>query len=171
MVQITVIGKRKGFFYIVVLFAVFLISLGFLKAFEEWEKILKKDREEELIFRGYQFIRAIDAYRRKYAGALPRSLKELKDKKLIRKLYKEPMSQEGKWNIIIENPKGSQSQIKFLVIPYYKIKKYEGSIRIIGVSSPVHEKAFKIYKKREYYDEWLFVPGIKDKIPDFEVLN
>ena len=60
---------------------------------------------------------------------------------------------------------------KFVVIPYSLWDKYKGGYRIVGVVSPVHKKGYKIYKKKEYYDEWLFADGIKDKIPEFIVIG
>ncbi len=164
-------SKDKGYIFIVVLFMLFLINLSFIKSIESWDKMLKREKEEELIFRGTQIINAIEMYQKKYPSALPRSLKELYEKKFLRKLYKDPMSEHGEWNIVIYNAGQKKSKVKYLVIPYNRVKKYEGSLRIVGVCSSVHEKGFKVYKEREYYDEWLFVPGLKDKIPEFEVLE
>ncbi len=152
-----------------VLFAIVIISIMFLKSFESWEYILKRDKEEELIFRGNQYVFAIENYQRKYPGAFPQTLKELYKKKFIRKLYKEPFSKDGKWNIVTMSRQGGKS--KYLVIPYNLWEKYKGEYRIVGVASPVHKKGFKIYKKKKYYDEWLFAYGIKDKIPEYSVLG
>ena len=165
----TNVEKERGFLYIIVLFAIVLISIMFLKYFESWDYILKRDKEEELIFRGDQYVSAIENYQKKYPGAFPSSLKELYDKKFLRRLYKEPFSKDGKWNIVSLSKKTGKG--KYIVIPYQVWKKYKNSYRIVGVASPVHKKGFKIYKKKEYYDEWLFAYGIKDKIPEFTVLG
>jgi type II secretory pathway pseudopilin PulG len=161
--------KQKGFLYLMVLFMIVVISVMFLKSFETWEYILQRDREQELIFRGNQYVTAIKKYQTKYPGAFPRSLKELYEKKFLRKLYKEPFSKRGKWNLVSISRQGGKS--KFVVIPHSLWDKYKGGYRIVGVVSPVHKKGYKIYKKKEYYDEWLFADGIKDKIPEFIVIG
>ncbi len=160
--------KNKGFLYIMVLFAIVVISIMMLKTFESWEYLLDRDKEAELIFRGEQIVNAITQYNRK-KGAFPKTLEELYKNKYLRKLYKDPVSENGEWNIV-SFPKMTGKE-KYVVIPHSLWKSLKGSYRIVGVVSSVHKKGYKVYKEKEYYDEWLFAYGIKDKIPPFTVLG
>jgi len=65
-------------------------------------KIIERDREMELIFRGKQYGRAILAFQKRY-GRLPNQLDELvKIKpKSIRQLWKDPMCNCDNWETII----------------------------------------------------------------------
>src|SRR5262245_42824383 len=69
-------------------------------AVEPWQTVTKRDREEELIFRGEQYVEAIRRFQNK-RGALPVNLEDLhkKPETFIRQLYKDPMTknEEGKW--------------------------------------------------------------------------
>jgi len=162
--------KKKGFLYIMVLFAVILISIMLLEVFQTWKYKIKKEKEAELIFRGNQYVTAISKYLRKNPGRYPKSFEELHEKKFLRRVFKEPFSEDGNWNIVSLLQKGS-SKKKFIVVPYSIWEKSEGKYRIAGVVSPVHKKGYKVYKKKEYYDEWLFAYGVKEEIPEFEVLG
>lgn len=162
------VQEKRGFIYIMVLFAIVVISIMMLKTFESWEYIMGREKEDELIFRGEQIVNAITLYNRK-KGSFPGSLEELFKNKYLRKLYKEPFSEKGEWNIV-SFPKTAGKE-KFVVIPFNMWKSLKGSYRVVGVASPVHKKGFRIYKEKEYYDEWLFAYGIKDKIPPFKILG
>ncbi len=159
---------QRGFLYIMVLFAIVVISIMMLKTFESWEYIISRDKEEELIFRGEQIVNAITLYNKK-KGAFPDSLKKLYEEKYLRRLYKDPISEDGEWNIVSIPKKAGKE--KYVVIPHTLWKSLKGSYKIVGVVSPVHKKGFRVYKEKEYYDEWLFAYGIKDKIPPFKVLG
>ncbi len=160
--------NKRGFLYIMVLFAIVVISIMMLKTFESWEYIISRDKEDELIFRGEQIVNAISLYNKK-KGAFPHSLKKLYEEKYLRKLYKDPISEDGEWNIVSIPKKAGKE--KYVVIPHTLWKSLKGSYKIVGVVSPVHKKGFRVYKEKEYYDEWLFAYGIKDKIPPFKVLG
>lgn len=62
---------------------------------------MKRDREEEMINRGTQYMRAIKKYYQKN-GAYPNSLDDL-DKgqiRFLRKRYKDPLTKDGKWKLL-----------------------------------------------------------------------
>jgi hypothetical protein len=66
----------------------------------------QRQKEEELIFRGQQYTRAIQLYVRRF-GRYPTSLEELEDTnelRFIRKLYKDPMTTDGEWRLIHVGP-------------------------------------------------------------------
>jgi type II secretory pathway pseudopilin PulG len=68
----------------------------------------QRQKEEELIFRGQQYRRAIQLYVRRF-GRYPASLDDLEDTndlRFIRKLYPDPMTPEGEWRLIHIAPGG-----------------------------------------------------------------
>jgi len=52
----------------------------------------QREREEELVFRGKQYARAISLFQRKYGNALPPNLDVLLNEKFLRKQYKDPIT-------------------------------------------------------------------------------
>lgn len=69
----------------------------------------QREREEELIFRGEQYRRALALHYRKF-GRLPLKLDELAEPKtgirFLRKLYPDPMTEDGQWRLIRVGPLG-----------------------------------------------------------------
>ncbi len=89
-----------------------------------WARIKQHDNEQELIFRGNEYIEAIGRYHQKY-GTYPPDLETLQKLKFIRKLYVDPMTKSGKWKVLhpeslvqtgaagqINMPGGSNDNIK-----------------------------------------------------------
>ena len=69
-----------------------------------------REREEEMIWRGQQYVRAIRVYYRKN-GRFPQSVEDLTTKKtgmrFLRQAYKDPMNREdGTWRFIYVGPGG-----------------------------------------------------------------
>jgi type II secretory pathway pseudopilin PulG len=86
-------------FGIVILLVVLGVAL--VAAVPLWQKAVQREREQELIFRGYQYMQAIERYQRKYPGAFPPSIEVLVKEKFLRKEFKDPFGGEkGEWNVI-----------------------------------------------------------------------
>ncbi|MBI4464739.1 MAG: hypothetical protein HY647_08565 [Acidobacteria bacterium] len=69
----------------------------------------QREREEELIFRGMQYQRAIQLFVRKF-GRYPNALEELEETsgvRFLRQRYRDPMSKEGEWRLIHVGPGGT----------------------------------------------------------------
>jgi type II secretory pathway pseudopilin PulG len=63
---------------------------------------MKRDREEEMIHRGTEYARAIKKFYKKF-GRYPTSLEQLDNTnqiRFLRKRYKDPLSQDGKWTLL-----------------------------------------------------------------------
>lgn len=96
-----------------VLFAIVLIGLMLGLAGRTWSEIMQREREDELLFRGEQYRRAIESYYQKSPGGLgayPTDLKQLLEDnrginpiRHLRKLWPEPFS-GGAWELVIEPP-------------------------------------------------------------------
>jgi type II secretory pathway pseudopilin PulG len=59
-----------------------------------WTTMSKREKEEELIWRGQQYARAIGLFQRKYANTFPPSVDVLVEQKFLRKKYKDPITGE-----------------------------------------------------------------------------
>ena len=151
----------RGYAMIMLMMAVFALSLGLLIAVPAWQTEVRREKEEELIFRGRQYVEAVRLYVLKNPGRFPASLKELLDKKCLRKLYRDPMTDTGDWNLVL-NPQsaagagGGEAQV--YIVP----EKALSSVRqpmILGVVSSSPKSSIKIYNDQESYDKWLFYYG------------
>jgi type II secretory pathway pseudopilin PulG len=102
--------RKKGYTLLILLFAVSIVSIGLLVAVPVWETQIQREKEEELIFRGNQFVEAVRLYQLKKPGAFPSSLEELVEEKCLRRLYRDPMTIHGEWNIILPYQRGATTQ-------------------------------------------------------------
>lgn len=158
--------KKQGYMLIMLLIAVSVLSIGLLVAVPIWETQLRREKEEDLIFRGKQYVEAIRLYQLKKPGAFPKSLEELLEDKCIRKLYKDPVSSSGEWNVILPYVGASrpaskttaQSLQKVMVAPQSALASI-GNPQVIGVVSSSKRRSIKIYLDQESYDRWLFFYG------------
>ncbi|HLI62076.1 MAG TPA: hypothetical protein VKV05_01665 [Terriglobales bacterium] len=85
---------------ILLMLAFMVITLAYVVA-PRMVQQMKRDREEEMIHRGTQYMRAIKRYYAKN-GAYPNSLDDL-DKgqvRYLRKRYKDPLTKDGQWKLL-----------------------------------------------------------------------
>ena len=157
---------------IILMMAVFVMSIGLLLAVPVWETQIQREKEEELIFRGKQYVEAVRLYQLKNPGTFPESFDELIEERCLRKLFSDPMTDEGEWNVILPSSgvarakKGAPQKI--LVVPFGVFPSIENP-RIIGVVSSSTKKSIKIYQGQESYDTWLFYYGQDpEKMPEIE---
>jgi len=157
----------RGYVLIMLMMAVFVISLGLLVAVPVWQTELQREKEEELIFRGKQYAEAVRVYVQKNPGRYPASLKELLDKKCIRKLFKDPLRPDGQWNVILAAGRptgGGQAAQEVLVAPERVLPAIKNP-QVLGVVSSSTNRSVKIYNDQETHDKWLFFFGQDPKKP------
>ncbi|MCR4395765.1 MAG: type II secretion system GspH family protein [Candidatus Saccharicenans sp.] len=161
--------QPAGYTLLLLLIAVFIMGLGLLVAVPVLETQLRREKEEELIFRGRQYQEAIRLYQQKKPGTYPASLEELVKEKCLRKIYPDPMSENGRWHLLLlpsaaEAGRGSvragetRAADKLLVVPEENLKKIRNP-QIVGVVSSSRQKSIKVYQEEEYYNKWLFYYG------------
>ena len=165
--------RPRGYVLIILMMAVFVIALSFLVAMPVWQTELQREKEEELIFRGQQYAEAVRLYVQKNPGRYPASLKELLDKKFLRRPFKDPFDREGQWNVILVSAQsggtaqgmaGRQAAQEVLVAPE-KVLPAIKNPQILGVVSTSTNKSIKIYNDQESHDKWLFFFGQDPKKP------
>ena len=133
-----------------------------------WSQAAKGEREAELIFRGEQYARAVELYQRRYIGANPPDLETLVEQRFLRKMYADPMTEDGEFRIVyssqVAGPRGepatadrpgeSTSDAR-VATPIEFGNGEEGGV--VGVVSQSDEQSLRIYNDREKYNEWAFV--------------
>jgi len=78
-------------------------------AMPTWSHMIRREKEEELIFRGTQYARAINLYQRKFANASPQNLDVLIEQRFLRKKFRDPFSttKEGEFQMLYLNSRGA----------------------------------------------------------------
>jgi hypothetical protein len=104
-------APESGYAYIMALFMILTVIIGSTAAMQSLLTSGRRQREEEMIWRGNQYVRAIRLYYRK-TGHYPQSLDDLKKGMpqlhfLRYAAYKDPMNREdGTWRFIYVNAAG-----------------------------------------------------------------
>jgi type II secretory pathway pseudopilin PulG len=172
--------------------AALLVTLGVMSvilgvAMPVWRTVVQREKEEELIFRGRQYARAIALYQRKYAASYPASLDVLIEQKFLRKKFKDPMATDGEFEIIYQGTlaqrqaalagrgatspgpqtmaggpagqgRGTQSG-QPLTTPGSAFGSQSAGPQggVVGVASKSKEKSIRILDGKSVYNEWQFV--------------
>jgi type II secretory pathway pseudopilin PulG len=180
--------KTDGYTILLLMFMVFVMSIGLMIAVPIWQTQIQREKEEELIFRGKQYVEAIRLFQSKRPGAFPKDFEELIEEKCLRKLFEDPMSSDGQWNLILlsqapairqssrstrrsSRGSGTQGQTstsarsgsalsvqRILIAPQGALSSIDNP-QIIGVVSASKQESIKIYQDQKSYDMWLFFYG------------
>ena len=103
--------RQSGYALMLVIFLTMLVMLGTMVAAPAVRTERQREKEEEMIWRGKQYVRGIKLYYRKN-GRFPTSLDDLTKPKngslrYLRQAYKDPMNKEdGSWRLIYVGPNG-----------------------------------------------------------------
>ena len=95
-------GKQSGYMLLLLMLAVAMLAVTLLGVATNYRQSIRRDREEEMIHRGVQYIRAVRLYCRKNNNSYPPSvdrLLETNNIRYLRKRYKDPMTKDGSWMI------------------------------------------------------------------------
>ena len=138
-----------------------------------WTHMATREKEEELIFRGRQYARAIGLFQRKFANTPPPSIDVLVEQRFLRKKYKDPITNDDFQPLYANSQAGVVSAPQTAQRPGQQatatppaqqtLQSGFGSTGsapqggIIGVTSKSKDASIKIYNGREHYNEWAFV--------------
>jgi hypothetical protein len=110
--KIKITGRsQNGFAMLMVIFLTTLMLISVMAAAPYIRTVRQREKEEEMIWRGKQYVRGIKLYYRKM-GRFPTSVDDLTKPKLgsirfMRQAYKDPMNKEdGSWRMIYVSPAG-----------------------------------------------------------------
>jgi type II secretory pathway pseudopilin PulG len=140
-----------------------------------WSHMATREKEEELIFRGRQYARAIGLFQRKYANTAPPTIDLLVEQRFLRKKYKDPITNDD-FQPIYANQAANQApgggpaaarpgQSVSTTAPAQQQPLQSGfgttgigpQGGVIGVTSKSKGDSIKLYNGRSKYNEWAFV--------------
>jgi type II secretory pathway pseudopilin PulG len=159
------------------LVAMSVMAIGLSVALPAWSHMIRREKEEELIFRGTQYARAINQYQRKYANASPQNLDVLIKERFLRKKFKDPLSPEkdGEFQMLyLENQSTASGRTG--AGPGGRVgggsagpggRAGGGSIGpsagpsrsglIVGVTSKNTGQSLRVFNGKTHYNEWQFI--------------
>jgi type II secretory pathway pseudopilin PulG len=95
-------GERSGYAMAALLVALAVMAVVMSVALPAWRQANQREKEEELVFRGRQYVRAIQLFQRRFAATYPPDVDTLVKQKLLRKKYKDPMVEDGEFEVIYQ---------------------------------------------------------------------
>jgi len=166
---------EAGYNLVILIIVMTVMNILVAASLPAWTAVIRRDKEEELIFRGLQYAEAIRLFRNR-TGGLPTRLEQLIEVKprCLRQLWKDPMTEDGKWVLIFEgqplpagggvpgnlNPdwEGGGTEIPPESLPGGPGAQDDvvavGPIK--GVRSRSKEDSFLKFDNRDRYDLWYF---------------
>ncbi len=175
-------GREDGYTMVAVVIGMLLLAIAIAAVAPALGNIGKRDREQELIFRGKQYARGIGLFQRRF-GRYPNTLKEMYENnpRTIRKLWKDPICNCNDWHLVIFNTPEANPQANGLsgsgTTPSSEGRRpsptptpgfgspanNEVAGPIVGVRSKVHKEALQEWRGQRFYDEWIFRVGDADR--------
>jgi type II secretory pathway pseudopilin PulG len=76
------------------LVAMSIMAIMLTVAMPVWKQTSRREKEEELVFRGKQYAHAIGLFQKKFANAYPPNLDVLVDQRFLRKKFKDPITND-----------------------------------------------------------------------------
>lgn len=103
--------RESGAILIIFMVVIAVGAIALTAAAQAWSTTWRRDSEEELMFRANQYVLGIIAYRKEHGGQFPLALEDLNKPgprrlRYIRKLYKDPVSRDGRWGLLYLMPGG-----------------------------------------------------------------
>lgn len=175
--------SEAGYNLVFLMVTLTLLNIALAVALPKWSQVIRREREEELISRGWQYAEAVRVFQNRFQR-LPVRLDELieVEPRSIRKLWKDPMTDGGQWVLIPpgqgttltvqpempdgrnpdENPGDDDSgdgEPSEEVDPGTGIGKKKGIVQVgpfIGVHSRSSKESILVFNGRNRYDQWHF---------------
>lgn len=169
------VGGDRGYAMAALLVGMSVMAVLMSALLPVWTHMATREKEEELIFRGKQYARAIGLFERKYANTPPPTIDVLVEQRFLRKKFKDPITNDDFQPIYanqqaqsgVSAPQGAQrpgqQATSSLATPAQQpgfTSASAGSQQqggIIGVTSKSKETSIKLYNGRDKYNEWSFV--------------
>jgi len=129
------------------LVAIALLSLALSVVMPSWKTLIQREKEEELIWRGQQYDRAIQLYRKKNAAPGAPSVDKLVEGRFLRKKYKDPIT-----NADFEVTGVSQTP----TAPGVQQPQRGFGQLVGGVRSKSKAKSLRVLNGRTVYSDWQF---------------
>src|SRR3954470_8704109 len=98
------VREERGFMMVALLVGIAIAAVVMAAALPAWSTMARRERETELVWRGEQYARAIQLFQRKYAGTFPPSVDVLITEHVLRKKYKDPITNDDFQTIGVGQP-------------------------------------------------------------------
>ena len=159
---------------------ILLMNIAVAMVLPLWSTAIRREKEEELIFRGFQYAEAIRVFQNRH-GRLPVKLEELVkvEPRSIRQLWKDPMTDSVDWGIVLSaggkntvsqgggreqrnrrrekgNPGDSSIELGFPGSDSKDLPKGP----IVGVFSRSTESSIKVFFDKKRYSDWKFTQSL-----------
>ena len=178
------LNRESGYAMAALLVALSVMAIMMTVVMPVWKRTTQREKEEELVFRGKQYVHAIGMFQRKFANAYPPSIDVLVDQRFLRKKFKDPITNEDFVPILAgqgvpgspQTPGGQrgaptpgglgQTQpapstqpggARAGGPPNSAGSTGQTSGGIQGVTSKSKEQSIRLYNGRGHYNEWAFV--------------
>jgi type II secretory pathway pseudopilin PulG len=159
--------RQRGYSLVMLIMAISVLNIMLAAALPKWSEMIKRDKEEELISRGWQYAEAIRIFQRRFQR-YPIKLEELIKVKprCIRQLWKDPMTESGDWTLIFQGQgqainvaggrPGAQPPALFPGADPSRPSETAAIGPIVGVRSRSPQHSLLKFFGHERYDEWDF---------------
>jgi type II secretory pathway pseudopilin PulG len=172
----------RGYAMVALLVTLGVMSVILGMAMPVWRTVMQREKEEELIFRGRQYARAIQLYQRKFAAAYPASIDVLVEQRFLRKKYTDPMTKSGEFEILHQGSLAQRQAASVAGRGVASPAQQAGAVRsgspgqlaaapgspfgsqaagpqggVVGVASKSTQKSLRILDGRGVYNEWQFI--------------
>jgi type II secretory pathway pseudopilin PulG len=87
-------AREDGYAMAVLLVAMSVAAIMMTVVIPVWKQMAQREKEEELVFRGQQYVRALRLFGTKYANASPPNLDVLVEQRFIRRKFKDPITND-----------------------------------------------------------------------------
>lgn len=171
-------NPEAGYNLVILMMSLLVLNIMMAAALPKWSHVIRREREEELISRGWQYAEAIRIFQNRFQR-LPVRVDELVEvePRSIRRLWKDPMTEEGTWVLIPPgtggqlnppppNPDGRNGQpgpdgddAGEEMPDNTGIGDKKGTTQVgpfIGVHSRSTKESILIFNGRDHYDQWQF---------------
>jgi type II secretory pathway pseudopilin PulG len=162
-------GNERGYAMAALLVAVAVMAVLMSVALPAWRHQAQREKEAELVFRGEQWVRAMQQYQRKNGpGTMAPSLDVLVQQRFVRKKWKDPITGEDFVPVMVgqqpSQPGQGGRQGAPPTPPTFGGQPVGGG-GIMGVRSKSTEASIREYKGATRYDQWQFLAGNIGAVP------
>jgi len=183
------LASERGYAMAGMLVAIAIMGITMSMLLPSWSTYVQREKEAELIFRGEQYMRAIELYQRQFPGAYPTGVEMLVEQRFLRRAYLDPMTGSDFQLLDPTSVTAAVGEVQE-VIPGVNIQQpgvtrvqqrpanprserapmteagrgLENGDGIIGVATTATGDSMALYNGRNKYEDWLFVymPQVTD---------
>ena len=173
--------SQRGYAMAALLVAMSIMAIMMTVVMPVWKHTAQREKEEELVFRGRQYVHAIGLFQRKYANAYPPNIDALVEQRFLRKKFKDPITNDdfalipvgqqapgtaqrgaGQRGGAAAAGRGGPTTAPATgargISPIGTPGSGSGTTAgVSGVTSKSKDQSIRLYNGRGHYNEWAFV--------------